>query len=423
MLSTTPLPLHDLTTYEGLPAMTVQISLFSGGGYAIGVKISHMLADAQSLLVFVNLWATKSQAAMFGTTNIKSHVGVPVFDPSALDARAAGNIDSPAADPGIVAAARALPLHRYDWWDTAAPGYSPYLAPTAEASKPPPSEQLGTAIRPETRAPWYTWDLSRPVSHALLHFSRAELENLKKAALEEEGTNGSSNHTVPGISRLDALLAHIFRTVNRARFGGDAATRSHGEKGEEEEEEMEVFLDVTLDVRRRVSPPLPGTFIGSPLFLTHVKATTTTTSAEGQSGDGVSKSLGTVARELRSTMRLFTPDKVAAMLHDAAFEPSPQRLWQGFVGERHVLVTSWLRLPLYEIDFVGGGGAGGKQRPRYVHPVMPSCDGVVLVVDSALAGYDSGCGGCGGVDVGLFLDREVMGRFLGEGEGELRKFR
>lgn len=461
MVSTTPIALHDLRTYKGLPAMTVQVNLFAGGGYGIGVKLVHMLGDAQSLLVFVSLWAAKSQQAFLHTNDDNDTggaatapasttiMGPPVFDPAALDARAAGDIDGPAADPQLVAAARALPLHRYDWWDPAIPSY---LAPLAEVSRPPP-ELLAAAgagaLEPQTPPPWSTWDVTRPVSRAMLHFTKTELENIKAAAVRENtavtttttstgsSADPSSSASEVEISRLDALLAHLFHTVNRARFlrNDDASTAGssslstgdEGKGGAVTTTTTEVFLNVTLDARRRVSPPLPGMFIGSPLFLTHIKATVLEVegkrpSDEGKSGSSggvvMSQGLGATARKLRKTMGLFTPDKVAAMLHDAAHEASPQRLWQAFVGARHVLVTSWLRLPLYDIDFVGGER---RQRPRYVHPVLPLIDGIVLVMDSAPEGDAAG-----GVDVELLLDSEDMQRLLkegGEGTGGLRKFR
>lgn len=89
------------------------------------------------------------------------------------------------------------------------------------------------------------------------------------------------------------------------------------------------------------------------------------------------------------------------MLHDDAYEISPQRLWQAFLGSRHVLVTSWLRLKVYKIGFVGDGN-----RPRYVHAVLPKLDGDVQVMES---GVDDN-----GVDVAVYLEEEVMERILAE---------
>ncbi|KAI5921990.1 transferase family protein [Camillea tinctor] len=365
LLSQTPLALHNLKDFVGLPAVSIQLNLFQNRGYAVGIKIAHPLADAQSLMIFVSQWAQNSQARF--KSEPTPQISFPVFAPSELDARAAGDINGDAADPKLRAVARDLPLHRYDWWDTSAPGYSPLFIPTTENSRPPPEQMSNTSLSPETRAPWESWDLSRPVTYALIHFTAAELDKMKATAR-------AATHARSDISRLDALLAHLFRAVNQAR--------SRISKGGEEEE---VYLNVTLDARRRVSPPLPDAFLGSPLFLTHIKAS-----------------------DLRQTMGRFTPAAVAALLHDAAYEVSPQRLWQAFVGARHLLVTSWLRLPLHDVDFDGSG-----RRPRYVHPVMGKIDGIVQVMDSDV--------GDKGVDVGLYLDEEVMAALL-ENE-ELRRFR
>ncbi|KAI1504022.1 transferase family protein [Biscogniauxia marginata] len=381
LLSQTPLALYNLRDFEGLPAALIQLNLFQDGGFAVGVKIAHPLADAQSLMVFVTRWATNSQA-QFGSESL-SHMPAPVFAPSELDPRAAGDIDGDVADPKISATARELPLHRYDWWDTSAPGYNPLLIPTTENSRPPPEQLAKANTSPSTRAPWESWDLSRPVTYALLHFTGAELGKIKATARAALNSRGD-------ISRLDSLLAHLFRTVNQAR--------GHSTRTAEE-----VYLNVTLDARRRVSPPLPDTFIGSPLFITHIKA----------AGSKVcTADLGALAGDLRRTMSRFTPDAVGALLHDAAHEASPQRLWQAFVGTRHLLATSWLRLPLYDVDFLGGSRRR-RQRPRYVHPVMDKIDGIVQVMDAEVAD--------GGVDVGLYLDADAMAALL-ENE-ELRRFR
>ncbi|TQB76018.1 hypothetical protein MPDQ_001220 [Monascus purpureus] len=56
LISQTPLAWHNLRYYKGLPGMLVQINFFSTGGYAIGVKIAHSLADAQALMVFIPEW-------------------------------------------------------------------------------------------------------------------------------------------------------------------------------------------------------------------------------------------------------------------------------------------------------------------------------------------------------------------------------
>lgn len=365
-LSNTKLALHDLVEYAGLPGMSVQITEFACGGYAIAVKMAHPLADAQSLMVFIHQWA----AACHGSA--KSPMEPPIFNPGKLDSHAGGDIDKDVADQSLVAMARSLPLHRYDWWDDAKdPAFPSFLVPTSENSKPPlPSEDSELLpLSPSTPGPWSTWDFSRPVSHALLHFTEEQLSSMRETARESPACR-------PDISRLDALLAHIWSSINRARGYSDFYD--------------DVFLNVTLSARTRVQPVLSDSYIGSPIFLTHIRS----------SGSAASEvSLGPTASAIRETLKLFTPENMGALLHDAAFERSPQRLWQAFLGDRHTLVTSWLRLNVYDVDF--GGGI-----PRYVHAVMPKMDGCVQVMDSSRE--------IGGVDVSLYLDSLAMAKLIQE---------
>ena len=367
-LSDTVLPLHDLGKFEGLPAMQLQLNLFNDGGYGIGVKMAHALADAQALMVFVHHWAAKSRQLFSSTDTSASLVDAPIFNPTLLDACATGEIDGPVADPVLVSAARKLPLHRFDWWHTNAPGYAPLLIPTTENSKPSPDNLSQVELSPSTAAPWTTWDFARPVRYTQLHYSGAELDSLKEQARID-------SHRAD-ISRLDALLAHIWALINRAR-------------GHEDSTE-DVFLNFTLGARTRVSPPLAESFLGSPLFLAHIMAS---------GASACASSVGHIASQIRGTMRLFTPDAMGAMLHDAAYEVSPQRLWQAFLGTQHTLVTSWLRLKVYQVDWVGS-----KDQPRYVHAVMPKMDGCLQVMDP---GVDDG-----GIDVALYLDADAMDKLL-----------
>ena len=375
-ISSNPLALANLRDYVGLPGMQVQISLLRGGGYAIGVKIAHCLADAQSLMVFVHLWSICSQKK-FGSQPEPPIMDEPIFDPTLLDSCAGGDIDSPDHDQHLTDVARSLPLHRYSWWDTADQGYPQVFIPTTENSKPPAEQLDHTQVSPSKPAPWLSWDLSRPVSYTLLHFTGSELAHFRALALADPCSRAD-------ISRLDALLSHLWSSITRARGYADSS--------------RPVYLDLSLGARTRVSPALPGTFVGSPLFLTHIGAPGSWACQE---------TLGETATRIRETMNEFTPDAMQAMLHDAAFEVSPQRLWQGFLGSEHTLVTSWLRLRLYDVDFAGGG------QPRYVHAVLPKMDGCLQIIDSGL--------GDGGMDVALYIDKEAMGNLLGDGfcEGEM----
>lgn len=375
LLSSTPLALHDLHSYKGLPGMTVQINLFPTGGYAIGIRIAHVLADAQALMVFVNLWSEASRE-LFGNSK-PSHLGHPIFEPQMLDSRASGNIDAAEPDADIIKKARSLPLHRFDWYLTSSPGYPPEIARVIESTKPPADvcEKYG-AISESTTAPWETWNFSDPVLYTLIHFPGTALNQLRSKAREEP-------HSRSDISRHDALLAFLWRRINRSR------KRSRFSE--------DVFLNVTVGARSRVDPTLPPIFIGSPIFIIHVRS---------NGVEASTASMGELSTKIRDTISLITPQNVAHTLHDAAFELSPQRLWQAFLGKRHVLVTSWLRLDVYNVDFEGAG-----KKPRYVHPVMPKCDGIVVTIDS-------GVQDCG-MDVALYLEEETMKTFLAELKAEM----
>jgi hypothetical protein len=117
------------------------------------------------------------------------------------------------------------------------------------------------------------------------------------------------------------------------------------------------------------------------------------------SGAACKSSIGETASQVRQAMLRFTPETLGTMLHDAAHEVSPQRLWQAFLDTHHTLATSWLRLHVYQIDFVGS-----RKKRRYVHAVMLKMDGCLQVMDS---GVDHG-----GIDVVLYLNAGAMKTFL-----------
>ena len=121
---------------------------------------------------------------------------------------------------------------------------------------------------------------------------------------------------------------------------------------------------------------------------------------------------------MRASLAQFTPGAVAAHLHDKAHEGYAQRLWGAFLGRRHSIVTSWLGLGVYAVDF-GGGGGGRGERPRYVEGVMPNVDGCVQMMEAGLEGAVVVGSGRGrwyraGVSVSLYLQADVMQSVLAD---------
>jgi hypothetical protein len=369
------LAFSSLAEFEGLPGVAVQLTSFKCGGWSVNVKLTHCLSDAQSLITFMHAWAAQSRKS-------ESILSQPVFDPEMLDQHA-GAIDQQWPESEMVARARRLPMHRFDWWASEADGYPDWALASCQATMPSYDVLKTLQLSPSTHAPWSTWNMASPIEHAQIRFTAAEVSRMKDAAMVSLPLQSSRQR----ISRLDSLLSHIWMLINRARGNVNSEDKVH--------------LDLTLGVRTRLSPPLPSGFVGSPLMMTHVSKL----GADASAGP-----IGQIAGEIRSTLTEFTPEAVSAHLHDAAYEVSPQRLWQGFLGSQHTMVTSWTQMKAYEVYF-GHGAANVPQLARYVQGVMPRMDGLVQVMD---------VGDSGELDVSLILEREAMFRLLND--PELRTF-
>ncbi|KAI9752548.1 MAG: hypothetical protein M4579_005585 [Chaenotheca gracillima] len=362
---------------KDVPGMMVQVTSFSCGGLAIGIKIVHSLADARSLTNFVRDWAAINRAMIMG-----AHLPSPgpVFDPSLLDRAASGDIDATHPDVTIVEVARSLPLHRYDFWAPSAG------APAWASSRP--SEIDPASIGPlQTPIPWSEWDYTARVSHWVVHFTRKELESMRQAAAKDVPT-------ITRFSHMDALLAHVWGLITRARG------LIHDERP--------VYMDLAFDLRPRLSPPLPDSFLGSPIMMARISSTGAEASAS------TLESPGQIASIIRSTMNQFNYSSLPAYLHDAAHEVNSQRIWQGFLGNRHTIATSWVGQGMYEMDF----GAG--RPPRFAEGVMQSCDGLIHLVEASPLSKRPGSAmlsstkhwSDNGVDVSMYLKEDVMERFI-----------
>lgn len=376
LLPSTPLPLHDLEEHIGLPGLMVQVTAFACGGTSVTVKFAHPLADAQTLARFVHDWAAVHRAMIH---SLPPPTLNPVFDPQHIDRAAAGNINAPQADPELLAKARASPRHRYDWWITPDGSTPSVPVPLKAAADVPAADPM----------PWTEWDTQAPVSHYIIHFTPDEVQRMWK----EAQTVGASL-----VSHHDALLAHVWTLVNRAR--GLA------------QDDQPVHMNLTLGLRTRVSPPLPDTFLGSPIILGRLSM-----SGCDASSDSPSK----VAARIRSTVDLFDIKAVAALLHDMAHDLALPRLWNAFLGKRNLIVTSWMHLGLYDVDF-----GGDAQHARYVEAVMPSLDGCLQIMEAVPRGVghagDRNSKGAGrrkrwyddGVDVSLHLATAVLERLVND---------
>ncbi|TLD11587.1 hypothetical protein PspLS_11547 [Pyricularia sp. CBS 133598] len=400
--------LSSLGTIGGVPSVAIQLTAFRCGGFAVGIKMAHPLADAIGLIGFMRNWAAFSRAAISssgadGQGEPSSFIPPPppLFDPDRMDALAGLVPTKDAATETIpdqqkIATARALPMHRHDWWDFEAPSYPGWARASSEVTMPPSSATDDAfTLSPSQQPPWPSWDMAAPVTRVQILFPPSSIA-LLKATAEKAVKENTVGTTPPRISRLDAMLAHMWILINKARYPSSSLARQDSSNGNTEQDE-EVYLDMTLGLRSRFSPPLPDSFAGSPLLIGHVKQSANRLARPSSPPEAA---LGAVAASIRGMIGKFTPEAVAAHVHDAAHEVSPQRLWQAFVGRRHTLVTSWQGLETYSLDFCGEGGVAA----RNVQAIMPNMDGLVHVVDV------DGTGGA--LDVSVCLEKGAMGRLL-----------
>lgn len=188
------------------------------------------------------------------------------------------------------------------------------------------------------------------------------------------------------------MLAHIWSCIVRARGLQD--------------DDDPVHCDLTYGLRPVLG--LGESFVGSPIILVNVEL----------SGRTASSSLPPVAQKIRETISSVRPSDLSAHLHAVSFEKTPQRLWQAFLGRRHILVTTWARAGLYDVNFFGTGGDGGAGI-RYADGLMPPLDGVILVKEAPSSGRKVDTSKPrswteDGVDVSIHLRKEDMERLIAD---------
>ncbi|EFW99055.1 transferase family protein [Grosmannia clavigera kw1407] len=366
----------DAKTGIRKPIMGIQCTMLACGGFVLAVKIAHPLADISGLVYFVSDWARVSQAIVTGST---LPVLSPVFEPARLDEVAASDINSHQPDPAIVKKTKALLLHRYDWWAPPGKPPAPFLD---EADSLTPSGQP---------MPWEEWDVKAPVSGYTIHLTKEQVELLWKDA-----TTGAEKGGLV-ISKHDAVLAHMYACIMRAR-------RLQIDEGP-------VHCDLVLGLRSALK--LGESFMGSPIIMINVEMSGTEACLTECLTEGKPTGLlAPIAKKVRETIvTTSNRDNLSAHLHTVAFEKSPQRLWQAFLGQRHILVTTWARAGLYDVDF----GLGSDI--RYADGLMPSLDGVVFIKEAppSSGGFVSASRPSwtsDGVDIGINIKTEDMERLL-----------
>ncbi|GLA30005.1 hypothetical protein AnigIFM63604_011485 [Aspergillus niger] len=380
------------------PVMAVQVTELACGGFALAVKIAHPLADAQSLVYFVKDWASVSRSALLGEP---PPVLKPLFEPARLDGAAAGDINAATPDESIIEQTESLPFHRYDWWNV--PPDSSLKTRIPEAFR---NQDIPPAGKP---IPWSEWDTKAPVSHYIVHLSREQVKKIWKQANNVSSTTTQTSQ----LSRHDAILAHIWSSINRAR-------KMQHDLGP-------VHCDLAYGCRPAFH--LSDAFMGSLSVMVNVEMAGAELTTTANSDGNETAVLPPIAHRIRQTLLQLKnhPARLAAHLHRLAYETSPQRIWQGFLGSRHVMVTTWACAGLYDVDF--GLGPLSSSSARYADGILANLDGLVLIKEAprpspspspSPSGRESEVRDCRapsawtehGVDVQIHLRSEDMLRLL-----------
>ena len=217
------------------------------------------------------------------------------------------------------------------------------------------------------------------------------------------------------ISRQDVLLAFVWQLIARARNAQDA----------DSDEYPSFYIDTTLGLRPRLG--LPATFVGSPVLLTSLSATYESVAGLQWNSTAKQKSFPSAEAMAMSAARLrkhtiaFDSERIAALLHEMAFEVAPQRIWNGFLGRCHTMATSWVRAGVWSVDFgfsrvlsnESDQGSGRGQGLQWAGNVMPVLDGLVTVTEAETTPGDGRQDWWkGGVDLDINMEKGSMVRAL-----------
>jgi len=247
-------------------------------------------------------------------------------------------------DPGLLRSSRSMPVHRFDrWLDTES--RPSFFAEAMDVTKPPGVLIERDRLSPADPVPWEQCDFHCPASSIQVHFNSEEIYKLWKTATAES--------RIP-VSRLDALLAHLWKRLSAAR---------------QLDNSNDIYLNLTLGVRPRLSPPLPENFLGSPTMHIYTAM---------RPNEIIEAPLGTVAEAIRMTTNKFDHLHLEALLHDFTYEAGANRLWQLFFGRHHTTVTTWLGIGSSTLEFASG------VVPRHFHFLLPNnIDGIIHIMDAS----------------------------------------
>ncbi|XP_059457383.1 uncharacterized acetyltransferase At3g50280-like [Corylus avellana] len=171
-----------------------------------------------------------------------------------------------------------------------------------------------------------------PLKQRVFHFSKEKIQQLKAKANAEMSTNK--------ISSLQAVLAHLWRSVVRSR-------RLNADE--------EVFYCLLVGLRQRLQPPLPEEYLGNAILVVNVKAT---------AGDLLEQGLGWAASQINKTIASQKAEEIKKYVED--WIKTPKFLTPTSLPSNRLVTGSSPRFNVYGNDFGWGrplavrSGVGNK---------------------------------------------------------------
>ncbi|GFF78841.1 hypothetical protein IFM53868_02447 [Aspergillus udagawae] len=172
----------------------------------------------------------------------------------------------------------------------------------------------------------------------------------------------------PWVSSSDVVIALIWLSLNRARYPGLANEFSTGFKLNAGESGDVVRAGVPVNIRHRVSPPLPKEYLGNAAILMLVTQTLQTfASPEWMTA------LCRVAYEIRRALNHMDSDDIRSLLHYIQNEEHPVIFSPYDAADFYV--SNWRDMGFYDADF---GSKLGK--PQHARNPDSSVNGAVFIM-------------------------------------------
>ncbi|KAI4307568.1 hypothetical protein L6164_030739 [Bauhinia variegata] len=303
---------------DDMPLFVVQLTRFSCGGFSIGIANSHVLFDGVSATRFVNSWAKIARE-------------------KALDKE-----EMPFLDRTILKSRKPLMGSRFDH-----PEFKPMPRLLANSGG-----NLAEISKKKT-------------SFASLKLTKEQLLKLKIKANEGINMVQVQEHVAGRpYSRFETLVAHIWRSVTKAR---------------QRDILQETAVGTVADIRNRMNPPLPKNYFGNAILRTVTPTCLT--------GDIISKPLSYAAQNIREAINKLTEEYLRSQLDFLTSQPqldwlkNPLRLVElpaeeQCLGNPNIIIGCWMSMPVYDADF-------GWGKPVYMGPGPLDADGDIIIIPAA----------------------------------------